>query len=63
MSDLCWHGCGETGTLIHQLWHCPAVFTGMEGNWNKFLYDATFDWTSIFYSEENNTDPLENEET
>ncbi len=24
-SDLCWHGCGQVGTLIHVLWHCPAV--------------------------------------
>lgn len=23
--DLCWHGCGQVGTLIHLLWHCPAV--------------------------------------
>ena len=24
-SDFCWHGCGQVGTLIHMLWHCPAV--------------------------------------
>uniref|UniRef100_A0A8C6U1Z1 Uncharacterized protein n=1 Tax=Neogobius melanostomus TaxID=47308 RepID=A0A8C6U1Z1_9GOBI len=24
-SDLCWHGCGMTGTLIHLLWQCPEV--------------------------------------
>ncbi len=24
-SDLCWHGCGQVGILIHMLWHCPAV--------------------------------------
>ena len=22
---MCWHGCGEAGTLMHQLWQCPAV--------------------------------------
>ena len=22
---LCWHGCGEAGTLIHLMWHCPSV--------------------------------------
>ena len=25
VSDMCWHGCGSTGTLMHQLWHCPEV--------------------------------------
>uniref|UniRef100_A0A8C5A5M1 Uncharacterized protein n=1 Tax=Gadus morhua TaxID=8049 RepID=A0A8C5A5M1_GADMO len=25
LSHLCWHGCGEAGTLMHQLWQCPAV--------------------------------------
>ena len=23
--DKCWHECGERGTLVHQLWECPAV--------------------------------------
>lgn len=27
LSDLCWHGCGMTGTFIHQLWQCPEVKT------------------------------------
>ena len=22
---MCWHGCGTTGILMHQLWHCPEV--------------------------------------
>uniref|UniRef100_A0A8C6SN37 Uncharacterized protein n=1 Tax=Neogobius melanostomus TaxID=47308 RepID=A0A8C6SN37_9GOBI len=26
-SDLCWHGCGRTGTLNHMLWTCPDVRT------------------------------------
>lgn len=30
-SDLCWHGCGKTGTLIHLLWQCPDV----EAFWTK----------------------------
>uniref|UniRef100_A0A8C4HYZ6 Uncharacterized protein n=1 Tax=Dicentrarchus labrax TaxID=13489 RepID=A0A8C4HYZ6_DICLA len=21
----CWHGCGEEGTLLHMLWHCPVI--------------------------------------
>uniref|UniRef100_A0A8C9YFL0 Reverse transcriptase zinc-binding domain-containing protein n=1 Tax=Sander lucioperca TaxID=283035 RepID=A0A8C9YFL0_SANLU len=25
LSHLCWHGCSETGTLIHLMWQCPAV--------------------------------------
>lgn len=24
-SELCWHGCGRLGTLIHLLWSCPVV--------------------------------------
>ncbi|KAJ1081637.1 hypothetical protein NDU88_001815 [Pleurodeles waltl] len=24
-SDLCWRGCGATGTLLHLLWHCPKL--------------------------------------
>lgn len=23
--DLCWRGCGATGTLLHLLWHCPKL--------------------------------------
>lgn len=26
-SNLCWHGCGKSGTLIHLLWSCPEVKT------------------------------------
>uniref|UniRef100_A0A8C6WHM5 Uncharacterized protein n=1 Tax=Neogobius melanostomus TaxID=47308 RepID=A0A8C6WHM5_9GOBI len=26
-SDVCWHGCGRTGTLNHMLWTCPDVRT------------------------------------
>lgn len=25
LSDLCWHGCGNVGTLAHSLLFCPAV--------------------------------------
>ena len=25
VSDMCWHGCGRIGTLIHQLWECSEV--------------------------------------
>lgn len=25
VSNLCWHGCMKTGTLIHLLWFCPEV--------------------------------------
>lgn len=25
VSNLCWHGCGSVGTLMHMLWYCPAV--------------------------------------
>lgn len=24
-SELCWRGCGMTGTLSHLLWHCPKL--------------------------------------
>ncbi len=27
VSNMCWHGCGATGALIHLLWHCPEVQT------------------------------------
>uniref|UniRef100_A0A8C4I002 Uncharacterized protein n=1 Tax=Dicentrarchus labrax TaxID=13489 RepID=A0A8C4I002_DICLA len=25
LSAQCWHGCGEEGTLLHMLWHCPVI--------------------------------------
>lgn len=25
VSELCWHGCGQIGTLGHLLWSCPSV--------------------------------------
>uniref|UniRef100_A0A667ZNP8 Reverse transcriptase domain-containing protein n=1 Tax=Myripristis murdjan TaxID=586833 RepID=A0A667ZNP8_9TELE len=30
-SDLCWHGCGKRGSLIHMLWHCPEIRKFWEG--------------------------------
>ncbi len=35
--DLCWHGCSATGTLMHQLWHCPAV----KRFWDDAIYPIT----------------------
>ena len=25
LSAHCWYGCGEEGTLLHMLWHCPVI--------------------------------------
>ena len=37
LSHLCWHGCGEAGTLIHQLWQCPAV----QSFWKGIIYNLS----------------------
>ncbi|KAJ1200963.1 hypothetical protein NDU88_004781, partial [Pleurodeles waltl] len=40
-SDLCWKGCGMSGSLAHLLWHCPKLHR----YWNSILdtLDAAFD--------------------
>ena len=39
VSNMCWHGCGSMGTLMHMLWNCPAV--------KQFWQDIVNDLTSV----------------
>lgn len=33
LSAQCWYGCGEEGTLLHMLWHCPVI----ESLWREMV--------------------------
>ena len=43
VSNMCWHGCGSEGTLMHMLWYCPAV--------KQFWQDIVNDLTAILNTE------------